>query len=368
MGSIASNANVAPSTPSIVHIAVQLGLGAFLVYVCARIISPFLAILLWSAILAVMFYPLHLFLSVRLGNRWSAFLIGMVGVGIVLVPMFVLVTSLGSTIYSLVSGLQNRSLIIPLPPTWLVDLPVVGAKLSDGWSLAAANLPLALSEYGQILTKPAAWLASFAGGLTTGGLSFLLSIVIAAVLVAYAKGAAAFALSLMELFTNSRARGARLVKLTAATIRGVAVGVVGVAVIQSILVGVAFFAIGLSAAGALTLVTFLLALVQVPALLVTLPVMAYVFATEATTPAIIFAVWSFVAGLSDNFLKPLMLGRGSDVPMPVILVGVIGGILADGLLGIFVGPVLLAVGFVLLMEWMNEGRDEDEAQIEGQAL
>ncbi|ATU91209.1 AI-2E family transporter [Phyllobacterium zundukense] len=368
MDSSESNADVAPSGQSIVHIAVQLGLVALLVYVCARIISPFMGILLWSAILAVILHPLHLRLSNRLGNRWSAFLIGIVGVAVVLVPMFVVVTSLGSSIYSLVSGLQNHSLTIPPPPTWLADLPLVGAKLSEGWSLTATNLPLALSKYGQMLTRPAAWLASFAGGLAAGGLSFVLSIVIAAVLVAFARGAAAFALGLLEVVTNSKARGARLLKLTTATIRGVAVGVVGVAVIQSMLVGVGFFAIGLPAAGALTLVTFLLALVQVPPLLLTVPVMAYVFATEATTPAVIFAVWAFVAGLSDNILKPLMLGRGLDVPMPVILIGVIGGMLADGLLGIFVGPVLLAVGFVLLMEWMRQRAVEDGPQIEGPAL
>jgi predicted PurR-regulated permease PerM len=367
MTSSASNVDLAPSRPSIIHAAVQLGVVALLVYVCARIMSPFLGILLWSVILAVMLHPLHLRLSDRIGNRWSASLIGIVGVAVVLVPMFVVITSLGSSIYWLVSGLQNQSLTIPPPPTWLADLPVVGTKISDGWSLAAANLPSALRQYGEMLSKPAAWLASFAGGLASGGLSFVLSIAIAAVLVAYAKGAAAFALSLLELVTNSRARGARLVHLTATTIRGVAVGVVGVAAIQSMLVGIGFFAIGVPAAGALTLVTFLLAVVQIPPLLLTLPVMAYVFVTEATTPAIIFAIWSFIAGLSDNFLKPLMLGRGSDVPMPVILVGVIGGMIADGLLGIFVGPVLLAVGFVLLMEWLHQRPVEDGPQIEGPA-
>ncbi|MDV4157786.1 AI-2E family transporter [Rhizobium leguminosarum] len=367
MTSSASHVDLAPSRPSVIHAAVQLGLVAFLVYVCARIILPFMGILLWSVILAVMLHPLHLRLSGRLGNRWSASLIGMVGVAVVLVPMFVVVTSLGSSIYWLVSGLQNHSLTIPPPPTRLADLPVVGAKLSEGWSLAAANLPSALRQYGEMLSKPAAWLASFAGGLAAGSLSFVLSIAIAAVLVAYARSAAAFALSLLEFVTNSKARGARLIHLTATTIRGVAVGVVGVAVIQSLLVGIGFFAIGVPAASALTLVTFLLAVVQIPPLLLTLPVMAYVFATEATTPAIIFAIWSFVAGLSDNLLKPLMLGRGSGVPMPVILVGVIGGMIADGLLGIFVGPVLLAVGFVLLMEWLHQRPVEDAPQIEGPA-
>ena len=168
-----------------------------------------------------------------------------------------------------------------------------------------------------------------------------------------AKACAEFARRLLERVTGSKAHGARLVTLTAATIRGVALGVVGVAVIQSLLLGMGFFAIGLPAAGLLTLVALLLAIVQVPAVLLTLPVIAYVLATEATTPAIIFSVWTLVAGLSDNVLKPLMLGRGLEVPMPVILIGVIGGMLADGLLGLFVGPVLLAVGYVLLMEWLR---------------
>jgi predicted PurR-regulated permease PerM len=167
--------------------------------------------------------------------------------------------------------------------------------------------------------------------------------------------------------TGSKAQGARLAALTVATIRGVAVGVVGVAVIQTALIGIGFFAIGLPAAGPLTLATLLLGIVQVPVALVTLPVVIYVFATEATTPAIIFAVWSMVAGLSDNVLKPLLLGRGLEVPMPVILIGVIGGMLVDGLLGLFVGPVLLAVGYVLLMEWLRQHQLEGGAQIDGPA-
>ena len=218
-----------------------------------------------------------------------------------------------------------------------------------------------------MLSGPAAWLASFAGGLAAGELSFVLSFAIAAVLVAYGKGAAEFARRLLERVTGSKARGARLVTLTAATIRGVALGVVGVAVIQSLLLGVGFFAIGLPAAGLLTLAALLLGIVQVPVMLLTLPVIGYVLATEATTPAIIFLIWTLVAGLSDNILKPLMLGRGLEVPMPVILIGVIGGMLVDGLLGLFVGPVLLAVGYVLLIEWLRQHPVEGGPQIDGPA-
>ncbi len=244
---------------------------------------------------------------------------------------------------------------MPPPPARLADLPLVGQKLTDAWSLVATNMPAALAKYGKPLSGVAAWLASFAGGLAAGQLSFVLSFAVAAVLIAYGEGATQFASRLLERITGSKAQGPRLVEMTAATIRGVAVGVVGVAVIQSLLIGAGFFAMGLSSAGVLTLVVLLFAVVQVPAVLVTLPVILYVFATEATTPAVIFAIWTVLAGLSDNLLKPLMLGRGLEVPMPVILIGVIGGMIADGLLGLFVGPVLLAVGYVLLKAWLQYG-------------
>ena len=344
----------APSRSILLDAALRIGLVALLIYACGRIILPFAGILLWSVILAVMLYPLHVRLVVWLGNRWSALLVGLVGVGVMLVPMFVMVTWLASSLYSLASALQNQSLTVPPPPPGLVDVPLVGHKLMEAWTLVASNIPAALAEYREVLSGFGAWLVSFAGGLAAGELSFALSFAIAAVLVAYGKSAAEFAQRLVEQFTGSRARGGRLVALTAATIRGVALGIVGVAVIQSLLLGVGFFAIGLSAAGLLTLVTLLLGIVQVPATLVTLPVIAYVLTTEATTPAIIFSVWTLVAGLSDNVLKPLLLGRGLEVPMPVILIGVIGGMIADGLLGLFVGPVLLAVSYVLFMEWLRQ--------------
>jgi predicted PurR-regulated permease PerM len=363
----ASNPVPAQSRPPIIHAALQIALVALLLYACSRIVLPFVGILLWSVILAVMLYPLHKHLSARVGNSWSATIIGLVGVAGMLLPMYMVVTSLGSSIYSLIAGLQDHSLTIPPPPAWLAGVPVIGDKLSDGWSLVATNMPVALSKYGPMLSKAAAWLASFAGGLASGGLSFVLSIGIAAIIVAYAESAAGFARQLTAVLTNDEARGARLVTLTAATIRGVALGVVGVAVIQTLLIGIGFFVIGVPAAGALTLITFLVAVVQIPALLVTIPVIAYVFTTHPTTPAIIFAVWSVIAGLSDNILKPLMLGRGLDVPMPVILIGVIGGMISDGLLGLFIGPVVLAVGYVLLMEWLNPRPHEDSHAVGGPA-
>jgi predicted PurR-regulated permease PerM len=356
------NSDHAPSRSIVLDVALQIGLVGFLIFACSRYISPFSDLLIWSAILAVMLYPLHLRLAVRLGNRWSALLIGLVGVGVMLLAMITVVTSLASSLYSLIVGLQNQSLTVPPPPRWLAELPLVGQKLTEAWGLVATNMPAAVAKYGGALSEPAARLVSSAGGLAAGQLSFVLSFGIAAI-VAYGRGAADFARRLLGRFTGSEERGAHLVTLTAATIRGVAVGVVGVAVIQSLLLAIGFFAIGLPAAGLWTVVLLLLCIVQVPAVLVTLPIIVYVFAKEATQPAIIFLVWTLIAGLSDNVLKPLLLGRGLEVPMPVILIGVIGGMIADGLLGLFVGPVVLAVGYVLLIEWMRLRRAQRELPI-----
>jgi predicted PurR-regulated permease PerM len=344
----------APAPSTMIDTALRIGLVAVLVYACARIVLPFAGILVWSAILAVMLYPLHLRLVTRLGDRGSALLIGLIGVAVALGPMVIVVTSLATSLYSLISSVQSHDVTLPPPPLWLDGTPLVGKKLTEIWALVATNLPAALTKYGHLVRGPLAWLASFAGGLAIGELSFVLSFAIAAVLVAYGKGATEFTRRLLERVTGSRARAVQLVTLTAATIRGVALGVVGVALIQSLLLGIGFFAIGLQAAGPLTLVALLLGIMQVPLILLTLPVVGYVFATEATQAAIIFLIWNVIVGLSDNILRPLMLGRGLEVPMPVILIGVIGGMIVDGLLGLFVGPVLLAVSYVLLLEWLRQ--------------
>jgi predicted PurR-regulated permease PerM len=354
-------------SPTMLDAAIRIGLVGLLLYACGRIVLPFAGILAWSAILAVMLYPLHLRLAGWLGNRWSAVLIGLVGVAVALGPMVIVVTSLATSIYSLISSVQSQDLALPLPPVWLDGTPLVGEKLTEVWTLVATNMPAALTKYGQLLSGPAAWLASFAGGLATGELAFVLSFAIAAVLVAYGKGATKFGRRLLERVTGSTARAAQLVTLTAATIRGVALGVVGVALVQSLLLGIGYFAIGLKATGLLTLAALVLGIVQVPLILLTLPVVVYVFATESTTAAVIFLVWNVVVGLSDNLLRPLMLGRGLEVPMPVILIGVIGGMLVDGLLGLFVGPVLLAVSYVLLLEWLRQNPIDGGPQIDGAA-
>lgn len=332
----------------------QLGLLALLVYASARVIVPFVSLLAWAAILAVLLYPLHLWLARKVGNTWSAWIIGIAGVVLAVAPMVLLTASLSSAVSGLISDLQNNTLAIPPPPAGLADVPVVGAKAFAAWTNAAANVPATLAENKETIRSVTSGLVAFAGKMASAELAFVLSFVIATIFVAFGASMTNFNRRLIQILTNSADQGARLLTLTVATIKGVALGVVGVAAIQAALLGVGFFLIGLPGAILVTLLVFLLGIVQVPAVLVSLPVIAYVFLKEPLTPALIFGVWTFVAGLSDNFLKPLMLGRGLEVPMPVILIGVIGGMIADGLLGLFIGPVLLAVAYVLFMDWFRQ--------------
>lgn len=343
--------------------ALRIALVAILVFACARILLPFIGVLCWSAILAVMLYPLHVRLVPRFGNRKSATLIGVVGVLILIVPLVAGLSSLGGSILNVVQGIQNHTLVVPAPPEQLAKLPFVGKKLFDSWSLMAGNAPAALVKYGPQLKSFATWLAKFGGGMIGSGLSFIASLGIAAVLVAYAKPGIDFAQSLFSRITGDTVRATRLLGLTAATIRGVAQGVLGVALVQAVLVGIGFFAIGLPAAGPLTLVVLLLGIAQVPGFVVTVPAVAYAFTHEPTNTALIFTIWSLIAGSSDNILKPLLLGRGLEVPMPVILLGVIGGMIADGLIGLFIGPVILAVGYLLFIDWVGQA-DQSKAKTE----
>ncbi|MCY1407302.1 putative transport protein YdiK [compost metagenome] len=155
-------------------------------------------------------------------------------------------------------------------------------------------------------------------------------------------------------------RGPRITELCTATIRAVAQGVVGIAFIQMLLVGVGFVLMGVPGAGLLAMVALLMGIMQLPVILVSLPVIAYVFATEGTSLAtIVFAIYSLIAGMADNILKPLMLGRGVDVPMPVILIGALGGMVSGGFIGLFIGPVALAVAYQLFWQWV-----EDQPQID----
>jgi predicted PurR-regulated permease PerM len=193
-----------------------------------------------------------------------------------------------------------------------------------------------------------------AAGIGAGIAVFVLALIVAGLIMAHGASGQRTSIAIASRVSNPE-KGPQIATLCTATIRAVAQGVVGIAFIQMLLIGVGLVVMGIPAAGIIALLVLLLGIMQLPVLLITIPVVIYAFAhygPGATT--IIFAIWTMLAGLSDNVLKPMLLGRGVAVPMPVILIGALGGMVTGGIIGLFIGPVILAVGYELFIGWVNQ--------------
>ena len=241
---------------------------------------------------------------------------------------------------------------IPPPPATVAEWPLVGGQVHAFWSTASRNLEAALGQAKPQLKAVANWILAGGASAGFGIVMFALSIVIAGVLLSYGERAADAARRVARRLAHER--GDELVDLTRNTVQSVTRGILGVASIQAVLAGIGLLVAGVPAAGLWALLVLLAAVVQIPTLLILGPIIFYVFATSSTAMAVAFAIWSVAIGLSDNVLKPLLLGRGVDVPMLVIFIGVIGGFLLQGIIGLFVGAVLLSVGYTLFQVWLED--------------
>jgi predicted PurR-regulated permease PerM len=327
---------------------------ALLIVLCAQLLIPFVGLLLWTIILSICFYPVHRRLTSRgMSDRLSATTIGIALAALILVPTAIAVLSAAGSIPDLVTALQSGERHIRPPPPQLQNIPLVGPKVHELWAQASADMPAFAAKFGPQIAAFTKWLVAQAGGMLAAVLALVLAVIFAAITLAYAESSRAFAASIFARITGNRARGEHYMSVIGATVRSVANGVIGVAFVQALLCGIGFFLVGIPGAGILSLLAMVLGVLQVPVILVTLPAIIFAFSAKSTTIAILFAIWFVVAGLSDAALKPLMIGHGLEVPMPVILLGVIGGVIAYGLVGLFIGAVLLGVGWVLFREWLD---------------
>jgi predicted PurR-regulated permease PerM len=292
----------------------------------------------------------------------------MVGILLIVVPTAMLISSLGDSVHQLVNGVQNNSLKIPAPRPGVEEWPVVGKKLHNVWSKAHADLPALVQsmqpKIGELAKTALGFVASIGGGL----LQFLASFIIAGIIMAFGPSGSHGSLAIFERIVGN-ARGSEFARLSTATIRAVALGVIGVAFIQAIVVGLALLVAGIPWAGALAVIVLILGIAQVPALIVTLPAIVYIWSSGdySNATAITYSVVLFLSGMADNVLKPLTLGRGVDAPMPVILLGALGGMAIAGILGMFVGATLLALGYQIFMGWVAANPEAGQAQAESDA-
>jgi predicted PurR-regulated permease PerM len=335
---------------------VRIAAVILLITMCYQIVRPFASIVAWAMIISVAVHPAHLALSTRLGGqeKLSALLLALFGLVIIVAPAWMLAESTLSALQSLAGQVERGSLSIPAPPDNVATWPLIGERLYDFWHLAATNLEEVVNMIAPKLRGLGQTLLGAAGGMVLGVLQFVLSIIIAAVLLPGADGAyrttQAAAVNLL-----GPERGGDITRLSIDTIRSVTKGVLGVALIQSILAGIGLAVMDVPGAGLWSFAVLVLAIVQLPPLLVLGPIAVWVFSVSETVPATIFAVYAFVVSIADGFLKPMLLGRGLNVPMLVILIGAIGGALWAGIIGLFVGSVALALGYSILTEWLESG-------------
>jgi predicted PurR-regulated permease PerM len=334
--------------------ALRLGLILLAVYGCYRILAPFIPLVLWGAIIAVAIYPLHRKLAARLGNRikLSATLITLLGLVILTAPVVVLTESLVTSSMALAADISEGSVQVPPPPERVQEWPLVGERLHSSWQLASENLSAALKRFDPQLQALRGRLIATAGGAGAAFLQMFFSIIIAGVFLAAAEGSVAGTRAMMNGLVGER--GSRLLAMSETTIRSVAQGVLGVAIIESILVAIGLIAAGVPAAGFLTFVVLVLSIVQIPPLLVLVPMIPYVLSSAGPIGATVFIICSVLAVGVDTVLKPVLLGRKADSPMLVVLLGAIGGMMLWGIVGLFVGAVILALCWEALEFWVAE--------------
>lgn len=333
--------------------AIRLGVLAIVLIWCFQILQPFLIPLVWGIIIAVAIHPLYLMLANLLGGRRviAATLLITVLLVLLMVPTVTLTKLLVQNAVTLAEQFRQGQFAIPPPPEVVRNWPLVGEPIAKIWDLASTNLAEALKLVQPQLKAIGAWLVNAAASAGLGLIMFFAAFVIAGVLLAHSASSHQLAHGISRRLVGER--GDDFANLAEATIRSVARGILGVAVIQALLAGVGFIFAGVPGAGIWALLCLISAVVQIGVGPILIPAIIYVFATGDTFTAVIFLIWNALIMVLDNILKPLLLGRGVGVPMLVIFLGAIGGMLLSGIVGLFVGAIVLTVGYKLFQAWLN---------------
>lgn len=355
-----ANNNETKLARGLLDVLIRAGLIAALVLYCYKVFQPFLGLMLWAVILAITLYPLHNKLKRKLGNRdgRSAGLIVLIAIAILLVPVYLLGTSLTESAQAAIQLVKQDGLHIPPPADSIAQWPIIGKSLYAFWQEAATNLTSVMQKIAPHLKGISLTLLGQIASIGVGLMVFIFALIVGGIIMAYGVSGERSAVKIATRISSPE-KGPAIARLCTATIRAVAQGVVGIAFIQMLLIGLGFVVYGIPGAGLLAMVVLVIGIMQLPATLITAPVIAFVFVTDgASAGAIAFGIYTFLAGMADNVLKPLLLGRGVDVPMPVILIGAIGGMVSGGIIGLFIGPVVLAVGYELFWQWVDDGQPE----------
>jgi len=341
-------------TDAFLDLAIRLVALGLLLYLALALVRPFLTIALWSGVLAVALYPGFERMARLLGGRrrLAAVLMTILALLVVIGPMTWLALWLVDGVRFLTERFDVSALPIPAPPEAVKRWPLVGEQAYAYWDLASTNLKAALAQIAPSLKPVGAVLVGVAADAGTEFFKFFVAIIVAGFLLHPGPRLA----DSVRMFARRLAatRGEEFVTLAGATIRTVARGVVGIAALQALLAGIGLVLAGVPAASLLTSAILILGIVQIGPTIILAPVIVWSWFTMDTLQALVFTAYLVPVNFLDNVLRPLVMGRGLQTPMLVILLGVIGGALAYGIIGLFLGPIVLAVIWELLIAWMRD--------------
>jgi predicted PurR-regulated permease PerM len=343
-----------PPGEDTIRLAIRLALLGLLVYWALILLRPFLPVLAWAAVLAVALNPVYGWLTVYLGNRprIAAFVTSIVVLAVFVAPATWLGLGLVDGLRSISDQLTSGDIALPSPPASVRDWPLIGAAVYDLWTTASDNLAVAVRELAPHLKPLAGPILAIAGSAGSGTLKFLLSVVLAGFLLPSGPRLVAGVRTILTRIVPQRS--ADFLALAGATIRTVTQGVIGVAVVQALLAGAGMKIAGVPHSGVLAFAVLVLGIVQIGSGPILLPVAIWIWTAKSVGVATLITIYLILVGLSDNVLKPLLMGRGLSTPVLVIFIGVLGGTLAHGIVGLFVGPIVLAVAWELLMVWSQD--------------
>lgn len=345
-----------------IEIAIKLGLLAIVIYISYLIAKPFIAIVVWGIIIAVALSPVINSLEKRFGNR-KKIIIGLTVtvIAALLIPTYMLSGSMIESSTTLVHTMKDGNITIPPPTEKVKEWPLIGEKAYAFWDSASHNLRKTLEPFTDDIKKMAGSIFSALGSGLGTIFMFIGSFIIAAVFLIGREGAVAFYQNVLRRIVGDK--GEEWAELSTLTVRSVVTGVIGVAVIQAVLALIGMGLMGVPLAVVWAVIIMFLTIIQVPALLVIGPVIAYVFSQGSGTAEIVFTVYMLIVGASDGILKPILMGRGVDIPMLVILIGAIGGMILMGMIGLFIGAVIFALAYKLFGLWMAEIDESEETAV-----
>jgi predicted PurR-regulated permease PerM len=336
-----------------VSASLRIGFVALLFFLSFLILKPFIVMVLWSVIIAIGVYPIFRKLSNAMGNKdkLASTLITLTALAILIVPSILLLDSTIESIQNISAEYEAGTLKVVPPTEDVAEWPLVGKPIYETWKLASTNIEAAIKKLEPQIKEYGPKLVGAVAGLGGTILISLISIIIAGVLLLQSKSAEKTTEKIFKFLLGKD--GKEFTDLASKTISSVVQGVLGIAIVQSVAAGILMLIFGIPAAGLWALLVMILAIIQLPPTLILLPVAIYGFSIMDTTSAVIFLILSIIISVADTFLKPLFLGRGVEVPMLVILLGAIGGMMVFGILGLFLGAVILALAykvFIALIE------------------